>query len=41
MQCNSWQLPLGCYQYVDQGGCPTATWFWIALAGLGLWAVLK
>jgi hypothetical protein len=34
MNCYAWNIPEGCYaSALDAGsGCPSPTWFWIALA---------
>jgi hypothetical protein len=37
MNCYAWNIPQGCYDAAmdANAGCPTPTWFWIALAAAG------
>lgn len=35
MDCYMWRIPEGCYQSLEDQGCGTPTWFWIAAAVAG------
>ena len=42
MNCYAWQIPEGCYAYALQNrGCPSALWFWLAAALVGGVLVFK
>lgn len=43
MTLNAWNPPMGCYRYVagGQAECPSALWFWLALAAAGIYVLAK
>ena len=45
MRVNAWNPPASCYRYVARGvaadQCPSALWFWLALAAAGMYILVR
>ena len=41
MMCLGWKAQRACVDLTEPGGCADVSWFWLALAAIGVGAVMK